>query len=298
MFFFLACIFSIRALGQSAQTLNYQGIARDASGTPLKSKSISIRLSIHAAAANGVVLYSETKSVMTNDFGLYSIGINDGSGSVSGSFSGIDWAAGPHFLQTEIDPENTGMFADLGTGQMHPVPTAITAQNLSGVVNPQEGDRLEYRGGKWIKRSKKQYYNAWGAGSNPSAQWNFLGHAMTVTITDYQSQVVKLHISKAVGSMADGGAAGLTIALGFRAIQADGTEGPVQFLTTTSQDHSNGAVISNIAVVKGTRFPIALNGAYKMPANGTYKVGMIANAGPSASNWNYNEGGISYVEVD
>src|SRR5690606_19209997 len=116
--------------GLHAQTLNYQGVARNASGSPLANTSIAIRLSIKDALTDANVLYRETKSVNTNSFGLYTVVINDGTGSFEGDFHAIDWANRERFLQTEIDPANGSAFSDMGTTQMHSVPHALVADNL------------------------------------------------------------------------------------------------------------------------------------------------------------------------
>src|SRR5690606_15337314 len=126
-----------------AQTLHYQGIARNAQGEPLAHTSIAIRLSIKGAPTGAGFLYRETKSVNTNGFGLYNVAINDGTGSFEGNFSSIDWGGGERFLQTEIDPSNGAAFVDMGTTQMHSVPHAFVADNLKGITTPKEGHILE-----------------------------------------------------------------------------------------------------------------------------------------------------------
>src|SRR5690606_24197240 len=85
LLFFLAGVMPLQA-----QTLHYQGVARNATGIPLANTSIAIRLSMKDARENGNTLYTETKSVSTNGFGLYSVSINDGTGTRTGDFTAID----------------------------------------------------------------------------------------------------------------------------------------------------------------------------------------------------------------
>ena len=53
-----------------AQQLNYQGIARNANGVAISFQDVSIRLTIHDFVSGGPTLYSETRLVRTNQFGL------------------------------------------------------------------------------------------------------------------------------------------------------------------------------------------------------------------------------------
>src|SRR5260221_14451604 len=72
-FSFFTCV---RA--QVTNRINYQAIARDASGTALVNDSIAIRLSIEDGSG-GPVLYSEKHSVVTNQFGLFTLQIGEGT---------------------------------------------------------------------------------------------------------------------------------------------------------------------------------------------------------------------------
>jgi hypothetical protein len=54
---------------QIPQTLNYQGIARNANGEPIRYQEISVRISIIDSALAGKVAYQETRRVRTNYVG-------------------------------------------------------------------------------------------------------------------------------------------------------------------------------------------------------------------------------------
>lgn len=140
--------------GQSVpQQINYQGIARNASGAPLANTTIKIRLSFISSAAS--VFYTETKSVTTNEFGMYNLMINDGTGLVTGSFSGDNWAGGTS-MTTEIDPQNGNEFIGMGTTLLSSVPYALEAARpkLSelkevAISTPSVGDQLRWNGTQW-----------------------------------------------------------------------------------------------------------------------------------------------------
>src|SRR5689334_8212921 len=105
----LAIICSYFVTGSSAQVpmqINYQGIARNSVGNVLPNQAITIRLSIHDGSSTGTVVYSETRNVTTNAFGLFFFGIGSANATVvTGSMSAVNWSAGNKYLQVEIDPK-------------------------------------------------------------------------------------------------------------------------------------------------------------------------------------------------
>jgi trimeric autotransporter adhesin len=120
------------ALAQAPGVINYQGIARNPAGNAIPHKNIKLRLSIHDGTAGGPVVFTETRSLTTNAFGLFTVGIGSpGAESVTGSIAGTNWGGGNKFLQVEIDPEGGSSFTDMGTSQLLSVPYALFAGNAA-----------------------------------------------------------------------------------------------------------------------------------------------------------------------
>src|SRR5574343_621463 len=87
-----------------AQQLNYQAIARNANGVALTFRDVGIRLSIRYGSQTGSIVYSETRNVRTNQFGLFTVVIGSpGASNVMGSMASINWISGNKYLQVEID---------------------------------------------------------------------------------------------------------------------------------------------------------------------------------------------------
>lgn len=118
------------ASAQAPQKLNYQGIARNGSGTALASTNLGLRLTVHDLTASGAVLYQETHTPTTNAYGLYNVAIGTGT-VVTGTFNTIDWANGDKYLQVEIDPAGGTTYADAGTTQLLSVPYALQANKAA-----------------------------------------------------------------------------------------------------------------------------------------------------------------------
>jgi len=113
-------------LAQIPQGINYQAVARNATGQVLATQNISVKISIIDGSATGTVQYSETHSVATNQFGLFNIVIGNGV-LFSGSFAGITWSTGNKFIKVEVDPSGGSAFIDMGTTKLQSVPFALAS---------------------------------------------------------------------------------------------------------------------------------------------------------------------------
>src|ERR1700755_1284442 len=87
---------------QAPQGLNYQAVAYNGSGVPVPNQLLGVRLSILDGSATGTLVYQETQAPTTDNTGLFSIVIGNGT-VVSGTFNTINWSNGSKWLKTEID---------------------------------------------------------------------------------------------------------------------------------------------------------------------------------------------------
>ncbi|NQT76092.1 MAG: hypothetical protein HQ565_00150, partial [Bacteroidetes bacterium] len=122
---------SLLASGQVPQLIDYQGMARDGSGIPLANTSIGVRMSVLEGPLPGTLIYSERHTPPTNSYGLFHLMIGDGT-VLFGSFSGINWAGGNIYVQTEIDPNGGTAYIDMGKSKMATVPYAFYAGGGGG----------------------------------------------------------------------------------------------------------------------------------------------------------------------
>ena len=120
----------ITAMAQVPQAFNYQGVARDISGHPMANTPISLRLSVHDLTAGGTVVYQETQNPTTNSFGLFNVGIGNGT-IVSGTFTGVNWGTGNKYVEVEIDPAGGTNYTSAGTNQLLSVPYAVYSNNAA-----------------------------------------------------------------------------------------------------------------------------------------------------------------------
>jgi hypothetical protein len=130
----LSLFASMILYAQSPALINYQGIARNTVGNVLPNKSITLKLSVRDIHPTGAVIYSETRAIKTNPFGMFMIAIgSNGATNVQGSLSEINWKDGDKYLQVQIDPNGGWNYLEMGTTQLLSVPYALYANSASPI---------------------------------------------------------------------------------------------------------------------------------------------------------------------
>jgi uncharacterized protein (TIGR02145 family) len=129
--FFVAVILpSQHALAQPLQWISYQAVVRDNLGHPYINCNLAVVLSILQGSPGGPVVYSEFKAPTTNENGLINCEFNGGS-----DFLSINWANGPFYLKTEIDPSFGINYTITATSQLLSVPYAFCSKVAENAVD-------------------------------------------------------------------------------------------------------------------------------------------------------------------
>lgn len=116
-----------KSYSQAPEKINYQAIARDASGIILISQAIEVRFSILDGGPLGNIVFREHHSYTTNQFGLFNLKI--GTGTVdSGSFAAINWNMGNKYLKVELANPAGSIYVVMGTQELISVPFALYAE--------------------------------------------------------------------------------------------------------------------------------------------------------------------------
>ncbi len=139
--FLLSVVLYLLTVPVIPQGFSYQAVVRNTGGTVLSNQNVGFRFSILQGSATGTVEYSETHDLNTDSQGLVTLVI--GSGSVmSGSFTGIDWSNGAHYLKVELDPTGGISYAVSETKRIQPVAYAL----YSGISDSISPGRVEVKG--------------------------------------------------------------------------------------------------------------------------------------------------------
>jgi Collagen triple helix repeat (20 copies) len=121
------------ALSQAPQSMTGQMVLRNNNGTLIQNTTVGLRLTVRDG--NGTDVSVSSLVDQTNSNGLLSYTI-PATTILSGDFASIDWANGPYFLITDVDPQGGTNYIITGTSQMLSVPYALYAAS-SGTPGPQ-----------------------------------------------------------------------------------------------------------------------------------------------------------------
>ena len=108
--------------------MSYQAVIRNSNDSLLISTPLGMRISLVQGTPTGIVVFSETQTATTNANGLVSIQIGMGT-AVSGTFAGINWAAGPYYVKTETDLSGGTNYTITSSNEILSVPYALFSAN-------------------------------------------------------------------------------------------------------------------------------------------------------------------------
>jgi hypothetical protein len=218
-------LLSATVWSQAPQRMTYQSVVRNASNSLISNTNVGIQISILQGSASGLAVFIERHTVLTNINGLATLEIGGGF-PVSGNFTTIDWAAGPYFIKTEVDPAGGTVYSISGTSQLLSVPYALYAAT-SGSGGSGGGNTLD------------QSYDQGGAG---------LGRAITVDagavqINNSGTNTTGLEVNTAVNNSTAVLANVSGTGVGFR---AESTNAANTFAAMQANTNSTGATNSAI----------------------------------------------------
>jgi Collagen triple helix repeat (20 copies) len=127
---FFATLFYCIALAQAPSQINYQSLAINSAGQPVINTAVKVRISLLEGSATGTVIYSETRSLTTNQMGMFTVTIGAiGALSNTGNYATIDWSGPTKFIKSEIDINGGNNFSIIDINKFHSVPYAQYAVN-------------------------------------------------------------------------------------------------------------------------------------------------------------------------
>ncbi len=116
---------------QAPQGFTYQAVVRNSKGQLVSNTPVGVKISILQGSSSGVTVYSDTYTPQTNANGLFSIIIGSGMNSINT----IDWAQGPYYLKSEVDPDGGNNYTLNTVQQLLSVPYALYAQTAGQIKN-------------------------------------------------------------------------------------------------------------------------------------------------------------------
>ena len=139
--FICSIAFAMNVTAQAPEGINYQAVVRDLAGATITNAPVGLKLSLIQTSATGTVVYEETFSPFSNDFGLVNVVFGQGT-VVSGTFANVDWSAGPYFIEVAADVTGGTSYDILGTQQLMSVPYALYAKSAENSFSGDYNDLI------------------------------------------------------------------------------------------------------------------------------------------------------------
>jgi hypothetical protein len=138
---------------QAPEKFTYQSVVRNASGALHANALTGLQIRILQGSATGTEVFKEQHSVTTNANGLLSVLVGNGT-AITGSLAGIDWVAGPYFMEAAIDLNGGTNYTLSSAVQLLSVPYSLYAKQSGRAVEAERAktadNAVRYRAGNGI----------------------------------------------------------------------------------------------------------------------------------------------------
>lgn len=134
-------LFTLNALAQAPEGINYQAVVRDLAGATITNAPVGLKLALIQTSATGTVVYEESFSTFSNDFGLVNVVFGQGT-VITGAFANVDWSAGPYFIEVAADVTGGTSYLVLGNQQLMSVPYALYAKSAENSFSGDYNDLI------------------------------------------------------------------------------------------------------------------------------------------------------------
>tara|TARA_B100000809_G_scaffold56957_1_gene53021 strand:+ start:627 stop:4328 length:3702 start_codon:yes stop_codon:yes gene_type:complete len=130
LFTLTSMLFTALLFSQAPEQVNYQAVARNSAGEPLVNTTVNLTFEILQGSGTGGVVFSESQTKSTNDFGLFTARI----GSVNTTdFPSIVWGSNTYFLRITVNGDV------MQATQLLSVPYALHANTAASGVPGADG---------------------------------------------------------------------------------------------------------------------------------------------------------------
>ena len=170
----VAVLLTATVWAQVPKKMSYQAVIRNSNNTLVTNSPIGMQINIRLDSPTGMVVYTETLTTVSNDYGLVSVEIGGGAG-----FGNINWANGTYFIESKtaiVEPLTT--YTITVVSRLLSVPYALHAKTVETIT---ETDPIfNTSAAKAITNTNITNWNTAYTWGNHATQ----GYLTTVTETD------------------------------------------------------------------------------------------------------------------
>lgn len=163
LFLFMNVCAALSLMGQTG--MNFQALARDASGKTLANQPVVVRIAFSSRDGAVATHYAEVHQVRTDALGLFSLIAGEGQ-PVKGRFSDVPWSGQQIWMDVDLQSVPGGSFDWMQSTQLRAVPYAFHAQTANRLAG--EAQSID------VEREKNQ-----------NIRWNTSGNAETEPETQF-----------------------------------------------------------------------------------------------------------------
>ncbi len=145
LLFTISILILSAAFAQTPQGFSYQAVVRNSSGSPIANQYVGVKIILQSAS--GTEYYSETQRPQTNNQGVFTLVIGNGTQFGSNPFSSIPWSNGDVQIKLEVDATGGTSYTPLGIAtKLQSVPYAL--YSTGGTQGPagNDGISINWRG--------------------------------------------------------------------------------------------------------------------------------------------------------
>jgi len=192
----VALVWITGAMAQSPAKMSYQAVIRDNNDLLAKDKSIGMQISILQGTETGTAVYVERHFTSTNENGLATIIIGDGT-IVSGVLDNIDWGNGPYYLKSEIDLNGGANYTISGTSQLLSVPYALYSESVAS--KDAQFDTLTVTNALYLGTNEVSFNDAIEMTGTTDATDNYIFAELPLGYNTTNTRVLSVEISATTG---------------------------------------------------------------------------------------------------
>ncbi len=149
--FLILAFFATSVFSQAPHSFRYQTVVRNNAGELLSNQPVGIRISILSDSPTGLVVFSETYTLITSSVGLINLSVGTGVAE-NGSIEDIQWGTGSYYMRIDVDKDGGNNYEFMGTSQLLSVPYALYAEKAGNGGNSESESY-------WQKKDNSLFYN-------------------------------------------------------------------------------------------------------------------------------------------